>query len=190
MDYRIKAHETFYNGITFRSRLEARWAALFDIFGWDWEYEPVDIHGWTPDFTIRGKQNNLLVEVKPYDWITGQDNAKLVQDSKAIKKVFAGNKDEVLVLGAYPLGEDDWCTNLGFLLNIDTSDGSTDEAIYADPAALDYGRSHKYDVRAMYGSFAFRLGGEYDGDSYCNPVKPAELTQMWRKASNAVKTKY
>ena len=42
---------TKYNGINFRSRLEARWAAFFDQLKWEWEYEPIDLNGWIPDFT-------------------------------------------------------------------------------------------------------------------------------------------
>lgn len=36
----IKALETKYKGYRFRSRLEARWAVLFDALGLGWEYEP------------------------------------------------------------------------------------------------------------------------------------------------------
>lgn len=37
---RFKAKETLYAGITFRSRLESRWACFFDAAGIEWEYEP------------------------------------------------------------------------------------------------------------------------------------------------------
>ena len=36
----VKAIETRYAGYRFRSRLEARWAVLFDHLGIKWEYEP------------------------------------------------------------------------------------------------------------------------------------------------------
>lgn len=72
--YTIKSHPTKYNGVLFRSRLEARWAAFFDIAGWSWQYEPIDLPGWTPDFRVEFKCGHsecppthvLLVEVKPY----------------------------------------------------------------------------------------------------------------------------
>ena len=51
---------TTYKGIRFRSRLEARWAAMFDICGWRWEYEPLDLPGWIPDFLIHTKTLPLL----------------------------------------------------------------------------------------------------------------------------------
>ena len=34
MNYTIKAIPTTYAGVRFRSRLEARWAAFFDLCGW------------------------------------------------------------------------------------------------------------------------------------------------------------
>ena len=72
--YTIRAHPTRYAGTLFRSRLEARWAAFFDLVGWHWEYEPVDLAGWSPDFYVRyfcghsdcPPYHELYVEVKPY----------------------------------------------------------------------------------------------------------------------------
>ena len=43
---------TEYGGVTFRSQLEARWAAYFDRRGIAWEYEPARFDGWTPDFRL------------------------------------------------------------------------------------------------------------------------------------------
>ena len=62
---------TTYHGTNFRSRLEARWAAFFDLAGWSWVYEPFDLEGYIPDFlmtsgTICGISDApLLVEVGP-----------------------------------------------------------------------------------------------------------------------------
>lgn len=36
----LKSLPTYYKGITFRSRLEARWAIVFDELGIKWQYEP------------------------------------------------------------------------------------------------------------------------------------------------------
>lgn len=55
---------TEYNGNRFRSRLEARWAALFDLVGLPYIYEPSDHGGYIPDFLIPGP-NPLYVEVGP-----------------------------------------------------------------------------------------------------------------------------
>ena len=57
---------TEYNGIQFRSRLEAKWATFFDLLNWSWEYEPVDFSGWIPDFLITSSDKRLFIEVKPF----------------------------------------------------------------------------------------------------------------------------
>lgn len=65
MEYTIKAIPTAYKGVRFRSRLEARWAAMFDKLGWHWRYEPLDLDGWIPDFIVN---DSLMVEIKPILW--------------------------------------------------------------------------------------------------------------------------
>lgn len=64
----MNAIPTKYAGVQFRSRLEARWAAFFDMVGWPWEYEPFDLPGYIPDFAVRPNFNEsfMLFEVKPY----------------------------------------------------------------------------------------------------------------------------
>lgn len=53
----MKAIETFYKGYKFRSRLEARWAVVFDSIGLSWEYEAEGFElpsgaAYLPDFEI------------------------------------------------------------------------------------------------------------------------------------------
>lgn len=57
--------ETTYRHVRFRSRLEATWAAMFDALDWRWEYEPVDLDGYVPDFVLMFPAGPVLVEVKP-----------------------------------------------------------------------------------------------------------------------------
>lgn len=63
----MTAIPTKYNGTQFRSRLEARWAAFFDLIGLEWEYEPLDLSGYIPDFILPNLFGShvALVEVKP-----------------------------------------------------------------------------------------------------------------------------
>jgi hypothetical protein len=58
---------TFYNGVVYRSRLEAKWAATFEECGCEPVYEPFDLNGWVPDFSIElfADMPSVLVEVKP-----------------------------------------------------------------------------------------------------------------------------
>lgn len=65
-NYTIPAIPTLYKDIEFRSRLEAKWAAFFDTAGWRWEYEPLDLNGWIPDFIINPGLGGVLVEIKPF----------------------------------------------------------------------------------------------------------------------------
>ncbi len=68
----IKAIPTTYNGVRFRSRLEAKWAAVFDLIKWPWTYEPFELDNYIPDFVIPFEDGtDVLVEIKPYirlDW--------------------------------------------------------------------------------------------------------------------------
>ncbi|MCZ7887123.1 hypothetical protein [Agrobacterium salinitolerans] len=108
--YDIASIPTRYNHVQFRSRLEARWAAFFDIVGWKWDYEPLDLRGWTPDFLIRGKVP-ALVEVKPVHF-AGFERVAMNQAKVAAEKAFKTAKSfrttpghqpfEIMVLGAGP----------------------------------------------------------------------------------------
>lgn len=70
MTYRFKAIPTKYNGVQYRSRLEARWAAFFDIIKWKHIYEPFDLDKWSPDFKLVTENGQkFLVEVKPQELV-------------------------------------------------------------------------------------------------------------------------
>lgn len=69
-EYTIAAIPTTHNGVKYRSRLEARWAAFFDLLGWRHTYEPYDMGVWSPDFIVRtgcDGHGAVLVEVKPIE---------------------------------------------------------------------------------------------------------------------------
>lgn len=80
----MQAIETTYNGVTFRSRLEARWALFFDRLGIEWLYENEGYetpHGryvpdfWLPKVRMRSGKRGVLFEVKPSDY--GDQHAQL-----------------------------------------------------------------------------------------------------------------
>lgn len=70
----MKAKPIVYEGIHFRSKLEARWYIFMKKLGWRIEYEPEikGLNGWLPDFLIIGEKHKTLVDVKPIqkvsDW--------------------------------------------------------------------------------------------------------------------------
>lgn len=63
----IQPIKTWYNGIEYRSRTEARWAAFFDLCGIKHFYEPEGYpsskRGYLPDFYL--EQFKCFVEIKP-----------------------------------------------------------------------------------------------------------------------------
>lgn len=81
----IKALRTIYNGVYFRSRLEAKWAIFFDHCGIEWEYEPEGYQlengmCYLPDFLLHGLEGyaisgDLYIEVKGV--LTDDDTKKL-----------------------------------------------------------------------------------------------------------------
>jgi hypothetical protein len=61
----ISGIPTTYHGVRFRSRLEARWAVVFDSLHIRWQYEAIDLAGYVPDFLIGSEPSQVLVEIKP-----------------------------------------------------------------------------------------------------------------------------
>lgn len=74
-DVGVRPIETTYKGYRFRSRLEARWAVVFDAIGIAWEYEKEGFElpsgRYLPDFWIpyrmddRDTDEGAWVEIKP-----------------------------------------------------------------------------------------------------------------------------
>ncbi|MEN3029280.1 hypothetical protein [Chromobacterium amazonense] len=64
---------TIYNDLIFKTRLEAQWAAFFDLAGWDWRSNPAPVGDWCPDFRVTfpcdhsecRDSHTLLVSVVP-----------------------------------------------------------------------------------------------------------------------------
>ena len=84
---------TEYGGATFRSQLEARWAAWLDKLGIAWEYEPVQFDGWTPDFRLALDGVEAYAEVKPVSEFP-MDVAQRILN--------AGYDGDILILGRGP----------------------------------------------------------------------------------------
>lgn len=76
---------TKYAGVQFRSRLEARHAAYWDLIEQAWKYEPLDLHGYIPDFlieTFNPRAPLILVEIKPGYFTEGwEEHGKKIDES-------------------------------------------------------------------------------------------------------------
>ncbi len=193
---------TRYNGIQFRSRLEARWAAMFDLLQWPYEYEPCDFAGWIPDFLLK-IHTPVFVEVKPVASFPPE-----VADEIDTSGCF----EECLIVGTtieFPY--------FGWLREIRVGD----ENLYYRQKRISHERIHLGWARACFGlwsgtesqfndfsnlsnpeqkvgfcheiqSYADRVTGCYDGGSWgmrnCrelveNKWKTAGNTVQWRKPS-------
>lgn len=89
---------TDYAGVHFRSRLEAKWAAFFDLAKWRWDYEPLDLLGYVPDFLLSFPSGRIAVEVKPIAWDDTDGDAAIIGPARS--KLLSWDGD-ALMLGAF-----------------------------------------------------------------------------------------
>ena len=202
MKRKFKAIPTKYNGASFRSRLEAKWAAFFDLLGWKWVYEPFDLDGYIPDFVLQFYRP-LLVEIKP-----GFTSTDLIADA-ADKIDRSGWEGEALILGATPVLEksEQWSHSgpsvFGALREVvyredmpyssdeefqkvkkDNGFGWWDEAIpfHCGCAAAGVGVHH------TLGNFGCRVCKDHQGGSPEHDL-PVSLEKLWRQAGGATQWK-
>jgi hypothetical protein len=167
---------TRYRGVNFRSRLEAKYAALFDLLGWKWSYEPIDLAGWIPDFAIEGKPVPILVEVKPifeFDPALGGRIVKAVGHSKEECRWQRGEY-ETMICGAV-LPKACWG---------DISPGWLWEGGWSPVHVFELNGSHGLCPDCDYTD---RISGIYDGDGHIG-ASP-DLEAMWIEAGNRVQWK-
>ena len=83
MKNKITPLPSYYKHTKFRSRLEARWAAYFDMIGCKWEYEPegysLPSGNYCPDFLCG---DGFFVEVKPLRCEVEEIAKKLIELAK------------------------------------------------------------------------------------------------------------
>ncbi len=109
--------KTNYNGINFRSRLEAKWHQFFKELNWNTEYEPIDTKFWIPDFQIVGAKESILVEVKPISHFDLETAIKIYEN-----RIVSNVSNHLLLLGnTIPnLEEEEKCPTLGWFMHKDT----------------------------------------------------------------------
>jgi hypothetical protein len=192
----MDAIPTTYNGVNFRSRLEAKWAAFFDLLGWRWQYEPIDLDGWIPDFMLLGAIPTL-VEVKP---ITDEDvtiEAKMV--------LAAGSRrEDLLLVGIAPFPEraaPEGHLALGWISEqseLDPRHSGFSVAVIARFGCKDLWRDSRFmgHERGREGTLGFcsstmnyvdRISGEHTGNvGSCGLSPTLGAVKLWKAASNSV----
>lgn len=167
---------TLYNGIQFRSKLEAQWAAFFDLVGWKYTYEPYEINGRLPDFIIycqspAHRMKQCIVEVKP--------------------KVFSTEKWFVETIKAYKdypanilfLNEDPFYDHQGYCaLGAGYYHGDPDYAVDT------YSMKCDDDFGSIYGMWDALVFGKVDRTNFISSDEPNsyKLKTKFRDAGNKV----
>ena len=192
----MHAIPTKYNGRTYRSRLEARWAAMFELLKWNVEYEPIDFNGWIPDFVIKGAEE-VFVEIKPTA-VFPYDAANKINKS--------GCLSEVLMLGYSIPIQDTYANDLyfGWLREYTGEDNHKANECW-EPASFGIWLGQDRVVgngRVVTGnpnnaigfcntvqSFRDRITGFYDGGCYgarIDKALPEVINSYWCEAANLV----
>lgn len=172
---------TLFNGIEYRSRLEARWAAFFHQIGWIFTYEPFDGDGYIPDFLVHGDRP-MLVEIKPA--VTEADYYEPVDK---IERGLTDWQHDVLIVGASPttkalLNPGDGDVVAGALGEHRGDGGTRDWAPGAWSSCTQCG--HLAVCHSLM-SYTCRPCGHYDGN--IAPPYEHQITMAWATATNHVK---
>ena len=96
----IKAIDTQYKGYRFRSRLEARYAVMFDALGLEWEYEPegFDLGNgvyYLPDFKV--KYPEYYGAPAFYEWFEVKGDTSNISIEECVK-IFEFSKHHSLTI--------------------------------------------------------------------------------------------
>lgn len=168
---------TTYKGTRFRSRLEARWAAFFDLLSWPWVYEPFDADGWIPDFLIEGPAP-VLVEVGPCIDRTDYE-AKAADGASRYLDL------PTLILGVSPTPSFATRGFGGAGAGLLTNDGDWDDTL-ADAAWATCRHCSQFGVFHTVGSYRLRACGDADGDNHLGYLGAPELQYLFRRAGTDV----
>lgn len=183
----MHSYPTIYRGVRYRSRLEARWAAFFDLLGWRHQYEPFDLKGWIPDFLIRG-HNEVLVEVKPIGNIEQFERPKVL--NALVQSYRYGT--ELLVVGHTIFSSDESDGMIGPAIGwlgefIENNASGPIEAYWFAKAILN--RNQNWGFFHALASYKDRITGAYDGDHHLMIPSDREVQLLWAEAGNEVQWK-
>ncbi len=191
--YTIAAIPTMYRGRQYRSRLEARWAAFFDLLGWRAEYEPFDLGKWSPDFQLVSPYSgSILVEVKPITEFNQPTADRMV---KAAFERGMGGDATLLLVGTSPIIRRNF-VQIGWIGHVyeDQARADFQEAaigwmldsdvpgVHADIMFRDYADQDTCWSGALYLYPAFDFSGD------CKAYSKHTM-QLWASASNQTQWK-
>lgn len=181
----IRAIPTIYRDVQYRSRLEARWAAFFDLIDWPARYEAIDLAGYIPDFIVTFPRGPMLIEVKP---AMAPDELLRRQDGI----LGSSWEHEAILVGSWPFlrqrGSWDEDVQLGIFVREMWSmdEQQADDAHrWADAAMLVTCRTcGQFSLSAESASYECRVCGVNDGGNHREMTIAQQVESMWRQAGN------
>ena len=179
-----KAHPTKYKGAMFRSRLEARWAAFFDLMKWRWDYEPEDWQGWTPDFALMGCEKVARVEIKPLSFPTcAATSYRMLHAAPELEKVRRLQTPGLIVAGAQPAA---LYTGTP-VLTIMFETAIVPRCFGFSGLALVLVDNYWFDLFPSHGAGrSLFQGADLDEDRRIYPVSAARIDELWQEAGSKV----
>jgi hypothetical protein len=184
MEYNIKAIKTEINGISYRSRLEAKYGEFFRLLGWGAIYEPFDIPGWSPDFMIPSKlypDHPILIEVKPF--ITERVIEEQRQRVKNAKNCF------VILVGGEPFFDNYGHLSFGWVVNQPIPENTDWIFHFYDTADWKDHQNDSFDIGSVDGIFdgiVFNGIGNRKSFVTANDTSIEKLIEIWNRACSNV----
>jgi hypothetical protein len=165
---------TIYRGIMFRSRTEATWACFFDKLLWRWDYEPIDLNRYIPDFVLAFAKPTLL-EVKG---VTTLEELELHRE-KITRSSWEG---EAILVGAAPFDIESSGPILGLI---------GERVLIAGELEWSWGQARLFvcsscgstSVLAEDGDWRCRICGVDGGNAHILPVEDS-VSREWTLAKN------
>jgi hypothetical protein len=173
---------------------------MFDLLRWRWEYEPIDLDGYIPDFVLRFKAGPVLVEVKPEFTVDALiDRASRKIDRSGWR---SPNLNDALIVGAACELDNEWWETPGIgalrqVSDVVTPTFSGDELMgLGEPCETwDVGVWHTCaacrgpSMHHATQSWVCTVCGAYDGDHFLGSIGDGTIEACWREAGNAVRWK-
>lgn len=171
---------TMFDGVMYRSRLEAKWAAFFKRLGWHFDYEPYDLENYIPDFLVHFEGGDLLVEVKPD---TTLDDLK----KHAKKIVRSGWSGEFLIVGS-TLHRSSWGSKFGPILGL-LAERHGREALLGAAQVFFCTNCWTTSVLHADASWRCRACGADRGNAHVGDVSPGVVEGIWAAVGNHMQWK-
>lgn len=161
---RIPAIPTVYNGIKFRSKLEAKYAQAFDIIGIHWVYEEINFKFddgtyYAPDFFFPNSKQ--FFEVKGV--LTPGDKHKILQLARSGHQIAMGDSSGKFI---YFDKKYDDLPSMWELCYLEEQNNNEHEFSYQDGFMFKCDRCHNWVLSGQQGSWECPACGRYDGDHH------------------------